>query len=87
MAAFPTVEALAATSLDEVQLQWQGLGYYSRARWLHESAQLLVGHPWPHGGGLMALPGIGRCRRQHLSSALNADLPILMATSNECWRD
>ena len=26
MAAFPTVEALAAASLDEVRLQWQGLG-------------------------------------------------------------
>ena len=32
MTAFPTVEALAAASLDEVRLQWQGLGYYSRAR-------------------------------------------------------
>ena len=42
MAAFPTVEALAAASLDEVRLQWQGLGYYSRARRLHEAAQLLV---------------------------------------------
>ena len=42
MAAFPTVEALAAASLDEVRLQWQGLGYYSRARRLHEAAQRLV---------------------------------------------
>ena len=40
MEAFPTVEALAAASLDEVRLQWQGLGYYSRARRLHEAAQL-----------------------------------------------
>ena len=43
MAVFPTVEALAAASLDEVRLQWQGLGYYSRARRLHEAAQRLVG--------------------------------------------
>ena len=60
MAVFPTVEALAAASLNEVRLQWQGLGYYSRARRLHEAAQLLVGQPWPHSlEGWMALPGIG----------------------------
>ena len=45
MAVFPTVEALAAASLDEVRLQWQGLGYYSRVRRLHEAAQLLVDRP------------------------------------------
>ena len=79
MAAFPTVEALAAASLDEVRLQWQGLGYYSRARRLHEAAQLLVGHPWPHSlEGWMALPGIGRTTAGSiLSSAFNAPLPIL----------
>ena len=79
MAAFPTVEALAAASLDEVRLQWQGLGYYSRARRLHEAAQLLVGHPWPHSlEGWMALPGIGRTTAGSiLSSAFNIPLPIL----------
>ena len=79
MAVFPTVEALAAASLDEVRLQWQGLGYYSRARRLHEAAQLLVGHPWPHSlEGWMALPGIGRTTAGSiLSSAFNIPLPIL----------
>ena len=79
MAAFPTVEALAAASLDEVRLQWQGLGYYSRARRLHEAAQLLVGRPWPRTlQGWMALPGIGRTTAGGiLSSAFNAPLPIL----------
>ena len=79
MAAFPTVEALAAASLDEVRLQWQGLGYYSRARRLHEAAQLLVGHPWPHSlEGWMALPGVGRTTAGSiLSSAFNIPLPIL----------
>jgi A/G-specific adenine glycosylase len=79
MAAFPTVEALAAASLDEVRLQWQGLGYYSRARRLHEAAQLLVGRPWPRTlEGWMALPGIGRTTAGGiLSSAFNAPLPIL----------
>ena len=31
MTVFPTLENLVAASLDEVRLQWQGLGYYSRA--------------------------------------------------------
>ena len=47
MAAFPTVDSLAVASLDDVRLQWQGLGYYARARRLHEAAQLLIGQSWP----------------------------------------
>src|SRR5919197_2421292 len=35
MARWPDVVALAAASLDEVLQQWQGLGYYARARNLH----------------------------------------------------
>ena len=79
MEAFPTVEALAAASLDEVRLQWQGLGYYPRARRLHEAAQRLVGGPWPRSlEEWMALPGIGRTTAGSiLSSAFNAPLPIL----------
>ena len=38
MERFPTVEALAAASEDEVLRLWQGLGYYSRARNLHKAA-------------------------------------------------
>ena len=79
MAAFPTLETLAAATLDEVRLQWQGLGYYSRARRLHEAAQQLVGRPWPRSlESWMALPGIGRTTAGSiLSSAFNAPLPIL----------
>ena len=79
MTVFPTLENLVAASLDEVRLQWQGLGYYSRARRLHEAAQLLVGRPWPRTlEGWMALPGIGRTTAGSiLSSAFNASLPIL----------
>ena len=79
MAAFPIVEALAAASLDQVRLKWQGLGYYSRVRRLHESAQRLVGRPWPRSlEEWMALPGIGRTTAGSiLSSAFNAPLPIL----------
>ncbi|MDR0667985.1 MAG: A/G-specific adenine glycosylase, partial [Prevotellaceae bacterium] len=39
---FPTVEALAAAHIDEVLRLWQGLGYYSRARHLHLTAQQIV---------------------------------------------
>jgi A/G-specific adenine glycosylase len=61
---FPTVEALAAASLDDVLALWSGLGYYSRARNLHRCAQRVV---LEHGGvfpgtsdALATLPGIGR---------------------------
>ena len=42
MATFPSVEALAAASEDEVLRLWEGLGYYSRARNLHEAARQIV---------------------------------------------
>ena len=41
---FPAVEVLAQASEDEVMRQWQGLGYYSRARNLHKAAQLMREH-------------------------------------------
>lgn len=39
---FPTVEALGKSSADAVLHLWQGLGYYSRARHLHASAQWIM---------------------------------------------
>lgn len=42
--AFPTVFYLAAASEQEVLKLWQGLGYYSRARNLHKTAQHVVDH-------------------------------------------
>ncbi len=44
MARFPTIEALAAAPIEEVIKLWEGLGYYSRARNLHEGAKFLVEH-------------------------------------------
>ncbi|MBQ9821885.1 MAG: A/G-specific adenine glycosylase [Muribaculaceae bacterium] len=61
MEQFPTVEALAAASEDEVLRLWQGLGYYSRARNMHAAARQIV----EQGGfprsieGLRALKGVG----------------------------
>ncbi|HSM57297.1 MAG TPA: A/G-specific adenine glycosylase [Candidatus Sulfomarinibacteraceae bacterium] len=42
MARFPTVRALAEAPLDEVLKLWEGLGYYRRARHLHQAAQTVV---------------------------------------------
>ena len=61
MKRFPTVEALAEASEDEVLRLWQGLGYYSRARNMHAAARQIV----EQGGfprtidGLRALKGVG----------------------------
>ncbi|PKS12613.1 hypothetical protein jhhlp_000821 [Lomentospora prolificans] len=42
MAKWPTIHDLAEADVDEVLLAWRGLGYYSRARRIHEAAQLVV---------------------------------------------
>lgn len=63
IAAFPTFEALAASELRDVLLVWQGLGYYRRARYLHQLAQIVVkehGGVLPSDGQILqTLPGIG----------------------------
>jgi A/G-specific adenine glycosylase len=61
---FPTVADLAAASQDQVMGLWSGLGYYSRARNLHQCAKDVItkfGGAFPQTAqGLMSLPGIGR---------------------------
>lgn len=47
MARFPTIHALAKSSLQEVTKEWEGLGYYARARHLHAAAKEVVER---HGG-------------------------------------
>ena len=42
MKRWPTVNNLAAATEDEVLREWQGLGYYSRARNLHTAARQIV---------------------------------------------
>ena len=61
MRRWPTVNDLAAASEDEVLREWQGLGYYSRARNLHAAAKQVVamgGFPMTI-EGLRALKGVG----------------------------
>jgi A/G-specific adenine glycosylase len=63
VAAFPDVYALAGATIDDVLRHWEGLGYYSRARHLHQAARRIVDR---HGGAvpateeaLLTLPGVG----------------------------
>jgi len=67
---FPTVEALAAASSEEVMTAWVGLGYYARARNLHACAKAVAaagGFPRSQ-NALMQLPGIG----EYTASAIQA---------------
>ncbi len=57
MARFPTVEALAVASEDDVMAAWSGLGYYRRARNLHAAAKMVAAEGWPV--DLRTLPGVG----------------------------
>ncbi|HZQ73046.1 MAG TPA: A/G-specific adenine glycosylase [Burkholderiales bacterium] len=59
---FPTLEALAAASEDDVLALWSGLGYYARARNLRAAAQAVAARgAFPRTAAeIGALPGIGR---------------------------
>ena len=78
MATFPNAKLLGKASLEEVLLVWQGLGYYARARNLHQAAQR-VAKQWPRTlEEWIAMPGIGRTTAGSiLSSAFNLPYPIL----------
>jgi A/G-specific adenine glycosylase len=86
LTSFPDLQSLAAAGEQTVLLHWQGLGYYARARRLHQGARAL----WAQGGaadqdrfprtleGWLALPGIGRSTAAGvLSTAFDLPEPIL----------
>jgi len=83
---FPTVAALAQADESEVLRQWEGLGYYRRARQLHRAAQVIVEL---HGGvfprsldEVGKLPGIGRYTAGAITSiAFDARAPIVEANT------
>lgn len=58
---WPRVEDLAAATEDEVLREWQGLGYYSRARNLHAAAQQIAANgSFPNTlDGIKKLKGVG----------------------------
>ena len=59
---FPTVEALAKASEEEVLELWSGLGYYARGRNLHRAARAVASRGAFPGtsAALCELPGVGR---------------------------
>ncbi len=82
MKRFPSLKSLAAATQEEVLKQWEGLGYYSRARNLHKAAQIIA---TKHRGRfpktaeeIIALPGIGSYTAAAIGSlAFNLDLAVL----------
>ncbi len=79
---FPNVKTLALANQDEVLSHWSGLGYYARARHLHQAAQII--HQKYRGrfpqtiDELSALPGIGRSTAGAiLSLGMHIPAPIL----------
>lgn len=83
MQRWPTVEALANATEDEVLREWQGLGYYSRARNLHTAAKQIVAQ----GGfpttmeGIKALKGVGDYTAAAIGS-IAFDLPVAVVDGN-----
>ncbi len=82
---FPNIVALAAASQDDVLAAWSGLGYYRRARMLHQCAREIVAH---HGGrfpqtaeALRALPGIGRYTAAAIASIAFGE-PVAVVDGN-----
>ena len=69
---WPDINALAKAELHEINSYWAGLGYYSRAKNLHETAKIISnkydGFFPTDKNSLIALPGIG----EYTSSAIMA---------------
>ena len=86
LAALPTIEALAQAEEQQVLRLWEGLGYYRRARQLHQAARQIVAE---HAGrfptdppSVERLPGIGRYTAGAiLSIAFDQRRPILEANT------
>src|SRR6202140_2025383 len=82
---FPNVQALAAASEDDVLAAWSGLGYYRRARMLHQTAQQIAkqdGGSFPRSSeALLELPGIGRYTAAAIASIAFAE-PVAVVDGN-----
>ena len=79
LAAFPTVQDLAAAPLEMVLKAWEGAGYYARARNLHKAAQVITAHGMPTTlEGFLELPGVGRYTAGAVASiALGLPVPVV----------
>jgi A/G-specific adenine glycosylase len=80
--AFPTVFDLAAATEEQVLKLWQGLGYYSRARNLHKTAQYVANElsgifPDNH-NDLLNLKGVGEYTAAAIASfSYNEPVPVV----------
>ena len=85
VAAYPSVKHLAAATEQEVLNLWQGLGYYSRARNLHHTAQMIVNEyqgKFPDTyTGIRELKGIGDYTAAAIAS-ICFDLPHAVMDGN-----
>jgi len=82
MERFPSVHAVAKASEDAVLKEWEGLGYYRRARYLHQAAKTLVetnqGNLPGNVEALQSLPGIGPYTAAAIASiAFEQDVPAI----------
>ena len=82
LARFPSVESLAAADEADVLKQWEGLGYYARARNLHKAARSLVVDgkaAWPKSAAEWAkVPGVGPYTAAALASVLKGEpVPVV----------
>lgn len=76
---FPSIEALAKSSVEDVLEHWAGLGYYSRARNIHKAAKELCNKDFPKTyTELLKLPGFGSYTSRAVSSiAFNEKVGVL----------
>jgi A/G-specific adenine glycosylase len=82
---FPTVQKLAGARQTSVLAAWSGLGYYRRARMLHDAAKQIVReHKGKFPGSstdLRALPGIGRYTAAAIASIAFGE-PVAVVDGN-----
>ncbi|OHD85027.1 MAG: A/G-specific adenine glycosylase [Sulfuricurvum sp. RIFCSPLOWO2_02_FULL_43_45] len=77
---FPTLQNVADSELDDVLKMWEGLGYYTRAKNLHNAARTCNGTLPTNAHDLMQLSGIGRSTAHAIAAfAFDEALPILDA--------
>ncbi len=77
---FPTLEALGKAPLEAVLKAWEGLGYYTRAKNLHKTAQLTGGTLPESIDALMQLPGIGKNTAHAVAAfAFRQTVPVMEA--------
>jgi A/G-specific adenine glycosylase len=85
VAQYPGINELAQAPLDEVLKLWQGLGYYTRARNMHQTAKFVADElqgifPATY-EGLLKLPGIGKYSAAAIASLAYKE-PVAVVDGN-----